>query len=231
MRFDLRNDTFPLLTTKRVYWMGVAQELMDFISGNMESQSSDPSRYGFQGIKWCRDQLNQVIELIRISPSGGRFVISKFKVKNKRPSQPFAAYLEFQVVNGELNCEVYLRAADMGLGVPFNMASYALLNYMVAHVTNLKPRQLTVAAADAILFSEHTQHMEQQVSGRRIDSRVFFDKGCMFAVLEEATTFPDHPNQPQSHRHRRLYPSGLCHLQLQPSPSHRHGHVRIMSNN
>ncbi|KAK3868979.1 hypothetical protein Pcinc_025685 [Petrolisthes cinctipes] len=183
MKFSLRNGTFPLLTTKRVFWRGVVEELLWFIRGSTNaSELSDKgvhiwapnsSRafldgagfgdreegdlgpvYGFQwrhtGAKYTDmkadytgqgvDQLQKIIDTIKTNPDDRRMVMSAWNVTDipLMALPPCHCLCQFYVADGELSCQLYQRSADMGLGVPFNIASYALLTCMVAKVTGLK---------------------------------------------------------------------------------------------
>ncbi|XP_076052008.1 thymidylate synthase isoform X2 [Oratosquilla oratoria] len=208
MRFSLRNNIFPLLTTKRVFWRGVAEELLWFIKGstnakllqekNVHIWDGNSSRefldksgftereegdlgpvYGFQwrhfGAAYGTmredytgkgiDQLKQVIETIQTNPNDRRIMMSAWNPIDI-PSMalpPCHCLCQFYVANGELSCQMYQRSADMGLGVPFNIASYALLTRMIAHVTGLKPGDFVHTLGDAHVYSNHKQALEVQL--------------------------------------------------------------------
>lgn len=183
MRYSLRNDIFPLLTTKRVFWRGVVEELLWFIRGstnaielsnkNVHIWDANSTRefldsvglshheagdlgpvYGFQwrhfGAKYAGmhadytnkgiDQLAQVIHTIKTKPTDRRIIMCAWNPIDipEMALPPCHCLVQFFVANDELSCLLYQRSADMGLGVPFNIASYALLTYMMAHVTGLK---------------------------------------------------------------------------------------------
>lgn len=182
MRFNLRNG-FPLLTTKRVFWRAVAEELLWFIRGSTNAKDLQEKNihiwdgnstreffdsmgftdreegdlgpvYGFQWrhfgaeYKTCHDdysgqgidQLEEIINTIRTRPYDRRIIMSAWNAVDlpKMALPPCHCLVQFYVANGELSCQLYQRSADMGLGVPFNIASYALLTYMIAHITGLK---------------------------------------------------------------------------------------------
>ncbi|MCL7030575.1 hypothetical protein MKW94_016264, partial [Papaver nudicaule] len=152
MRFNLRK-TFPLLTTKRVFWRGVIEEVLWFISGSTNAKREEGDLgpvYGFQwrhfGAKYTNmhadytgqgfDQLSDVIEKIKTKPDDRRIILSAWNPSdlNLMALPPCHMFAQFYVANGELSCQMYQRSADMGLGVPFNIASYALFTCMIAHV-------------------------------------------------------------------------------------------------
>jgi len=208
MRFNLR-DSFPLLTTKRVFWRGVAEELLWFIRGctnanklsdkNVRIWDANGSRefldqrglshrevgdlgpvYGFQwrhfGAEYKGmnenyqgkgvDQLSQVIEMIRNQPDSRRIIMSAWNPNqlDEMALPPCHTMCQFYVHNGELSCQLYQRSADMGLGVPFNIASYALLTYMIAHVTDLKPGDFVHTLGDAHVYLNHVDPLKEQLS-------------------------------------------------------------------
>lgn len=182
MRFDLR-ESFPLLTTKRVFWRAVAEELLWFIRGSTNAKDLQDKNihiwdgnstrefldgmgftdrevgdlgpvYGFQWrhfgaeYKTCHDdysgqgidQLQEVIDTIKTRPHDRRIIMSAWNAIDipKMALPPCHCLVQFYVANGELSCQLYQRSADMGLGIPFNIASYALLTYMIAHICGLK---------------------------------------------------------------------------------------------
>lgn len=207
MRFSL-TDSFPLLTTKRVFWRGVMEELLWFIKGctdgnvlsekNVKIWEANGSRefldsrgltdnrvgdlgpvYGFQWrhfgaeYKGCDenyegkgvDQLKEVIKQIRNNPDSRRIIMSGWNPVDipKMALPPCHLLCQFYVQDGFLSCQLYQRSADMGLGVPFNIASYALLTYMIAHVTGLKPGDFVHTIGDAHVYSNHVEPLKQQI--------------------------------------------------------------------
>jgi len=208
MRFSLRDGVFPLLTTKRVFWRGLAEELLWFIKGSTNAKDlqdkdvkiwdGNSSRefldkcgfkdrevgdlgpvYGFQwrhcGAPYTNmhddysgkgvDQLQQVIDQIKNNPDDRRIIMCSWNVSDipKMALPPCHCLVQFYVANGELSCQLYQRSADMGLGVPFNIASYALLTYMIAHVTGLKPGEFVHSLGDAHVYSNHVEALEEQL--------------------------------------------------------------------
>lgn len=207
MRFNLR-DQFPLLTTKRVFWRAVAEELLWFVKGSTDARilqdknihiwDGNSTReffdasgftdrevgdlgpvYGFQwrhfGAKYttCNanydgqgiDQLNEVIERIKTNPTDRRIIMTAWNPSDipQMALPPCHCLAQFYVANGELSCQLYQRSADMGLGVPFNIASYALLTYMIAHITNLKPGDFIHSLGDTHVYLNHVDPLKEQL--------------------------------------------------------------------
>ena len=207
MRFDLRK-TFPLLTTKRVFWRGVAEELLWFISGNTDARAlqdkgihiwdGNASReyldsigltdrdegdlgpvYGFQwrhfGAEYTNrdanydgqgvDQLKELIHKIKTKPNDRRLILTAWNPSDipKMALPPCHMFCQFYVANGELSCQLYQRSGDMGLGVPFNIASYALLTRLIAHVTGLKAGELSHVIGDAHVYLNHVEPLKEQL--------------------------------------------------------------------
>jgi dihydrofolate reductase/thymidylate synthase len=207
MRFDLRRS-FPLLTTKRVFWRGVAEELLWFVSGSTDARAlrdkdihiwdGNGSRkfldanglghreewdlgpvYGFQwrhfGAQYSDmhadytgqgvDQLAQVVELLRSRPHDRRIILSAWNpaALSQMALPPCHMMAQFYVAHGELSCQLYQRSCDMGLGVPFNIASYALLTRMLAHVTGLVPGELVHTLGDAHVYLNHVAALQEQL--------------------------------------------------------------------
>lgn len=118
------------------------------------------SDYSHQGV----DQLQKVIDTIKTNPDDRRIILCAWNPKDL-PSMalpPCHALCQFYVVNGELSCQLYQRSADMGLGVPFNIASYALLTYMIAHITGLKPGDFVHTLGDAHIYLNHIEPLKMQ---------------------------------------------------------------------
>ncbi|XP_042653947.1 thymidylate synthase isoform X2 [Tyto alba] len=169
-RYSLR-DQFPLLTTKRVFWKGVLEELLWFIKGSTNAKElsakgvkiwdANGSHYSNQGV----DQLQKVIETIKTNPDDRRIIMCAWNPKDisLMALPPCHALCQFYVLNGELSCQLYQRSGDMGLGVPFNIASYSLLTYMIAHVTGLKPGEFIHTLGDAHIYLNHVEPLKVQL--------------------------------------------------------------------
>ncbi|MEW8680300.1 MAG: thymidylate synthase [Candidatus Thiodiazotropha endolucinida] len=188
MRFDL-DDGFPLLTTKRLHLRSIIHELLWFLQGDTnirylqengvtiwdewadENGDLGPV-YGYQWRSWPVpdgghiDQISQLIGQIRKNPDSRRLVVSAWN-----PAQvehmalpPCHCLFQFYVAEGRLSCQLYQRSADIFLGVPFNIASYALLTMMVAQVTGLRPGEFVHTFGDAHLYSNHLEQVDLQLS-------------------------------------------------------------------
>lgn len=211
MRFSLRDHSFPLLTTKVVYWKGIVEELLWMLRGSTNSQELDrkqitiwndngsrafldksgfPQRkigdlgpvYGFQwrhcGAKYIDattdykgqgvDQIAEIIRLIKTSPDSRRIVLSAWNPSDLHLMvlPPCHAMAQFTVTNGELSCLMFQRSCDMGLGVPFNIASYSLLTVLLAHVCGLKPGEFVYTLGDAHVYENHVSGMLTQLKRR-----------------------------------------------------------------
>jgi len=208
MRYSLRNDVFPLLTTKKVFLRGITEELLWFIRGctdarelqkkNVRIWDGNSSRefldksgftsreegdlgpvYGFQWRHWGAeyvdmntdytgkgvDQLSNVIHTIKTNPTCRRIIMSAWNVSDisKMALPPCHLLVQFYVSDGELSAQLYQRSADMGLGVPFNIASYALLTRMIAKVTGLKAGDFIHTLGDAHVYMNHIEPLQEQL--------------------------------------------------------------------
>ncbi|KAK5849839.1 hypothetical protein PBY51_014142 [Eleginops maclovinus] len=183
-RYSLR-DQFPLLTTKRVFWKGILEELLWFIKGSTNARSClrKGSRFGKptgRGPSWINseytnmhadyteqgvDQLQKVIDTINTNPEDRRIIMCAWNPKDlpHMALPPCHALCQFYVIDGELSCQLYQRSGDMGLGVPFNIASYALLTYMIAHITGLKPGDFVHTLGDAHIYNNHIEPLKVQL--------------------------------------------------------------------
>ncbi len=188
MRFDL-SEKFPLLTTKKVHLKSVIHELLWFLKGSTnigylkengvsiwdewadENGDLGPV-YGSQWRSWQTsdgrtiDQISNLIENIKNNPDSRRLIVSAWNVGevDKMKLPPCHCFFQFYVANGKLSCQLYQRSADIFLGVPFNIASYALLTLMIAQVTNLAPGEFVHTLGDAHIYSNHIEQVKQQLS-------------------------------------------------------------------
>ena len=188
LRFDLA-DGFPLVTTKKVHVRSVVVELLWFVRGDTNvrwlqergvtiwDEWADGNGdlgpvYGRQWRAWplpdggVVDQLQGVIEQIRRDPDSRRHVVSAWNPGDlpRMALAPCHALFQFYVAEGRLSCQLYQRSADLFLGVPFNIASYALLTHMVAHVTELEPGELVLTFGDAHLYANHVEQAREQLT-------------------------------------------------------------------
>ena len=188
MRFDL-NAGFPLLTTKKVHLKSIIHELLWFLQGSTniaylkengvriwdewadENGNLGPV-YGYQWRNWPKpdgthiDQIAQVINAIKKTPDSRRLIVSAWNVADvdQMKLPPCHAFFQFYVADGKLSCQLYQRSADIFLGVPFNIASYALLTMMVAQVCGLKLGDFVHTLGDAHIYSNHMQQVQEQLS-------------------------------------------------------------------
>jgi thymidylate synthase len=188
MRFNL-SQGFPLLTTKRLHTRSIVHELIWFLKGEESPQYLRDHKvkiwepwchgpeadlgplYGVQWRKWPGedgpiDQIRWVIDEIRRNPDSRRLVVSAWNVAQieKMKLPPCHCLFQFYVAGGKLSCQLYQRSADIFIGVPFNIASYALLTHMIAHVTDLKVGEFIHTLGDAHLYSNHVKQAKEQLS-------------------------------------------------------------------
>ena len=188
MRFDLRTH-FPLLTTKKIHTKSVIHELLWFLQGSTnvrylqengvtiwdewaDAQGELGPVYGAQWRHWNGsggpeiDQIRDVVEQIRRNPDSRRLVVSAWNPADipKMALAPCHALFQFYVADGHLSCQLYQRSADVFLGVPFNIASYALLTLMVAQVCGLKPGDFVHTLGDAHLYLNHLEQAREQLA-------------------------------------------------------------------
>ena len=188
MRFDLAGG-FPLLTTKKVHLRSIIHELLWFLQGSTnvgylrdhkvtiwdEWAGKDGELgpvYGYQWRSWPApdgrhiDQISDVVAQIRSNPGSRRLIVSAWNVADipRMALAPCHALFQFYVADGRLSCQLYQRSADIFLGVPFNIASYALLTLMVARVTGLKPGEFIHTLGDAHLYLNHLEQAREQLS-------------------------------------------------------------------
>jgi thymidylate synthase len=188
MRFDLAQG-FPLLTTKKIHTKSVIHELLWFLKGSTnvaylrengvtiwdewaDARGELGPVYGHQWRSWPApdgrhiDQLTEVVAQIRKNPGSRRLVVSAWNVADipKMALAPCHALFQFYVAEGKLSCQLYQRSADIFLGVPYNMASYALLTLMVAQVTGLKPGEFIHTLGDAHVYLNHLEQADEQLA-------------------------------------------------------------------
>ena len=188
MRFDL-SDGFPLVTTKKLHLRSIIHELLWFLKGetNIAYLKENKVRiwdewadengdlgpvYGSQWRSWqgadgeTIDQISQVVQQIKTNPDSRRLIVSAWNVAEipKMKLPPCHAFFQFYVADGKLSCQLYQRSADVFLGVPFNIASYALLLEMVAQVTNLGVGDFVHTFGDAHIYSNHMEQVSLQLS-------------------------------------------------------------------
>jgi thymidylate synthase len=188
MRFDLAAG-FPLVTTKKVHLRSILHELLWFLRGDTNIRYLHENKvtiwdewadangdlgpvYGSQWRSWPTadggsiDQISQVVEQIRNTPDSRRIIVSAWNVGeiDKMALPPCHAFFQFYVANGRLSCQLYQRSADIFLGVPFNIASYALLTLMIAQVTGLEPGDFVHTFGDAHLYLNHLEQADLQLS-------------------------------------------------------------------
>ena len=187
MRFNL-SDGFPIVTTKRVHVPSVIHELLWFLKGdtnikylqdnkvNIWNEWADDNGdlgpvYGAQWRKWRNsegkeiDQIKQAIDLIKNSPDSRRIIVSSWNVGelDKMALSPCHALFQFYVANGKLSCQLYQRSADIFLGVPFNIASYALLTHIVAQQCDLEVGDFVWSGGDCHIYSNHFEQVNTQL--------------------------------------------------------------------
>ncbi len=187
MRFDLA-DGFPLVTTKQCHLKSIIYELLWFLQGNTnihylnengvtiwDEWADDKGElgpvYGAQWRSWKTeqgtiDQITNVIEQIKTNPDSRRLIVSAWNVGelDKMALAPCHAFFQFYVVDGKLSCQLYQRSADVFLGVPFNIASYALLMMMIAQVCGLQPGEFVHTLGDAHIYRNHLEQVDEQLS-------------------------------------------------------------------
>ena len=188
MRFNLA-DGFPMVTTKKVHLKSIVHELLWFLkgSGNVKYLQDNGVRiwnewadengdlgpvYGVQWRSWqgadgkTHDQINNVIEQIKTNPNSRRLIVNAWNVGEleNMALPPCHMFFQFYVADGKLSCQLYQRSADIFLGVPFNIASYALLTHMIAQVCDLEVGDFVHTLGDAHIYSNHMEQCELQMS-------------------------------------------------------------------
>ena len=187
MRFDL-GEGFPLVTTKKLHLRSIIHELLWFLRGDTNvaylrdngvsiwDEWADDNGdlgpiYGYQWRSWPTadgrhvDQISQVLDQLRNNPDSRRIIVSAWNVGEleNMALPPCHAFFQFYVANGKLSCQLYQRSADIFLGVPFNIASYALLTLMMAQATGLEPGDFVHTLGDAHLYSNHLEQARTQL--------------------------------------------------------------------
>jgi thymidylate synthase len=188
MRFDLTQG-FPALTTKKLHLRSIIHELLWFLSGDdnirylqengvsiwdewADEDGNLGPVYGYQWRHWNKpgggevDQIAGLIEQIRANPDSRRHIVSAWNVADvdHMALPPCHAIFQFYVADGRLSCQLYQRSADVFLGVPFNIASYALLTMMVAQVCGLEPAEFILSLGDVHMYSNHVEQVREQLS-------------------------------------------------------------------
>jgi thymidylate synthase len=188
MRFDL-NEGFPLVTTKKVHTKSIIHELLWFLAGDTnikylkengvriwdewaDAEGNLGPVYGYQWRSWTTpsgdtiDQISNLIKMIKTNPDSRRLIVSAWNVADidKMKLPPCHCLFQFYVADGRLSCQLYQRSADIFLGVPFNIASYALLTHMIAQVCDLKVGDFVHTFGDAHIYSNHLEQVDLQLS-------------------------------------------------------------------
>ncbi|TQM30435.1 thymidylate synthase [Nocardia bhagyanarayanae] len=187
LRYDL-GAGFPLITTKKVHLKSIVYELLWFLRGDSNvgwlrehgvtiwDEWADPQGelgpvYGVQWRSWPTpdgahiDQIGQVLDTLRTDPDSRRIIVSAWNVAelDKMALAPCHAFFQFYVADGKLSCQLYQRSADLFLGVPFNIASYALLTHMVAQQTGLEPGDFIWTGGDCHIYDNHVEQVTEQL--------------------------------------------------------------------
>jgi thymidylate synthase len=188
LRFDL-SKSFPLITTKKIHWKSVVHELLWFLKGDTNIQYLKDHNvkiwdawadengdlgpvYGKQWRSWEGpdgkkiDQIQNVLDTLKNNPDSRRIIVNAWNVGelSEMALTPCHCLFQFYVANGKLSCQLYQRSADMFLGVPFNIASYALLTLMIAQEAGLAPGEFVHTFGDAHIYSNHFNQVKQQLS-------------------------------------------------------------------
>ena len=187
MRFNL-SEGFPLLTTKKLHLKSIIHELLWFLAGDTNIKYLNDNKvtiwdewadengdlghvYGYQWRSWPTpdgshiDQISQLVEQIKNNPNSRRLIVSAWNVADidNMALPPCHALFQFYVADGRLSCQLYQRSADVFLGVPFNIASYALLTMMIAQVTGLQPGEFVHTRGDTHIYRNHFEQVQTQL--------------------------------------------------------------------
>ena len=223
MRFDL-GDGFPVVTTKKLHLRSIIHELLWFLRGDTniaylkengvsiwdewaDEHGDLGPVYGAQWRSWPTpdgrhvDQISQVVEQLRHDPDSRRIIVSAWNVGEleKMALPPCHAFFQFYVADGRLSCQLYQRSADIFLGVPFNIASYALLTMMMAQVTGLEPGEFVHTLGDAHLYLNHLAQADLQLSREPLPlptMRLNPDVTDLFAFRYEDFTLEGYQSHP-----------------------------------
>ena len=223
MRFDLA-EGFPLVTTKKLHVKSIIHELLWFLQGDTniaylkrngvsiwndwaDEKGELGPVYGHQWRSWPTpdggsiDQIGQLIEQIRTNPDSRRLIVSAWNVADvgRMALPPCHCLFQFYVADGKLSCQLYQRSADIFLGVPFNIASYALLTLMVAQVTGLKPGEFVHSFGDAHLYANHVEQADLQLTRAPYPlptMRLNPDVGSLFDFVYEDFTLENYQAHP-----------------------------------
>jgi len=223
MRFNLE-EGFPVLTTKKLHLKSIIHELLWFLAGdtNIQYLKDNGVRiwdewadengnlgpvYGYQWRSWPApdgrhiDQISNVVEIIKRNPDSRRLIVSAWNpaLVDDMALPPCHALFQFYVADGKLSCQLYQRSADIFLGVPFNIASYALLTMMVAQVCGLKAGDFVWTGGDCHLYSNHVEQADLQLSrttGPLPQMRINPDITDLFAFRFEDFTLEGYEAQP-----------------------------------
>jgi len=193
LRFDLQRG-FPLITTKKVFWKAIAYELLWFLRGDSNAkwlqergvtiwdEWAKPDGdlgpvYGVQWRSWPTpdgghiDQIAEVVKQLKTNPDSRRIIVSAWNVSelSKMALMPCHAFFQFYVADGKLSCQLYQRSADLFLGVPFNIASYALLTHMLAQQCDLDVGEFIWTGGDCHIYNNHFEQVDLQLTRTPID--------------------------------------------------------------
>ncbi|NEN06405.1 thymidylate synthase [Diaminobutyricibacter tongyongensis] len=223
LRFDLA-DGFPLITTKRVHFKSIAYELLWFLRGESNvgwlrengvtiwDEWADQNGelgpvYGVQWRSWPApdgshiDQITQVIDTLRTDPDSRRIIVSAWNVAEipQMALAPCHAFFQFYVADGRLSCQLYQRSADLFLGVPFNIASYALLTIMVAAQVGLEPGEFIWTGGDCHIYDNHVEQVTEQLSRDPFPAprlRILNERASIFDYRFEDFVVEDYQHHP-----------------------------------
>lgn len=222
MRFDL-TEGFPLLTTKKLHLRSIIYELLWFLKGDTNIKYLNDHKvsiwnewadangdlghvYGYQWRSWPTpsgghiDQIAELIEGLRSNPDSRRHIVSAWNVADidSMALPPCHTMFQFYVAGGRLSCQLYQRSADLFLGVPFNIASYALLTMMVAEVCGLRVGEFIHTLGDVHIYSNHMEQVEEQLARtpRQLPTMNINPKGSIFDFEFEDFTLSDYDPYP-----------------------------------